>query len=92
MLVSQIIMLRSKAVVFIGTPWNLYGEVSMPMEISPQLNSARIRLEDMEIISLPSLNKLLSLMRKTLNPVCSPQLHSYKTLIALDRPRMAIDY
>ena len=92
MLLSQIIMLRSKVAESIGTLWNLSGEVLLEMAISPQLNSARIRLEDMEITLLLSLNKLLSLMRKTLNPVCSPQLHSYKTLIALVRPRVAIDY
>jgi hypothetical protein len=92
MLLSQIIMLRSKVVVFIGTPSNLYGEVLVAMEISLPLNSAKIRLEDMEITLLLSLNKLLSLMRKTLNPVCSQQHHSCKILIALGRARMATDY
>ena len=85
-------MLRSKEAESIGTLWNLSGEVLPEMEISPQLNSARIRLEDMEITLLRLLNKLLSLMRKTLNQVCSPQHHSCKTLIALGRARMATDY
>jgi hypothetical protein len=85
-------MLRSKVAESIGTLWNLSGEVLLEMAISPQSNSARIRLEDMEITLLRLLNKLLSLMRKTLNQVCSPQHHSYKTLIALGRARMATDY
>jgi hypothetical protein len=85
-------MLRSKEAESIGTLWNLSGEVLPEMGISPQSNSARIRLEDMEITLLRLLNKLLSLMRKTLNQVCSPQHHSCKTLIALGRARMATDY
>jgi hypothetical protein len=92
MLLSQIIMLRSKVVVFIGIPSNLYGEVLVAMEISLPLNLAKIRLEDMEITLLLLLNKLLSLTRKTLNPVCSQQHHSCKTQIALGRARMGTDY
>ena len=85
-------MLILKVAEYIGTLWNLSGEVLLEMAMYPPLNSVRIRLEDMEIIFLRSLNKLLSLMKKSLNQVCSPQHHSFKTLIAFSRARMATDY